>query len=490
MKSSNYFSLNWSNSLIIIIGFVFLSLSIYKAAHTAFTHDESFTYLSYVKKSVIGILTMEEPISANNHILNSIGMKVIDKLLAPTPFNLRLPNIFGHLLFIIFSALIINTYKNSYYKVIAFVLLNSNIYLIDFFSLARGYGLSLGFLMAHWYFLYKTASNIQNKNNFRLMLFALLLAMLSNFSVIYYTISLIVIYLIYEVKNYTSNKALFLSIIIRNMKFVLLLSSLTIVFLFGPLLKLLQFNQLYFGGTHNFFDDTIYSLVYYSTVSMGIVDFQIKAIFLIAVILMALIIAIQLIKLFKHKTTIESSFFIVSLVIIMLIQITFFYFFNTKYLIQRTALLLIPIFIFSLLGFVNDLGNIVIYFAAGFVSLFMFYLTLRFIPMDNSLNWQYDADNEKLLSELKTIYKKSDTQNKLSLGVDWIFQPSLNFYRATTDASSWLDTIVKEGYDYKKYEYYFVESASINKFVDTTQFRVLKTFPQSNNLLIKNLKFE
>jgi hypothetical protein len=231
MKSSNYFSLNWSNSLIIIIGFVFLSLSIYKAAHTAFTHDESFTYLSYVKKSVIGILTMEEPISANNHILNSIGMKVIDKLLAPTPFNLRLPNIFGHLLFIIFSALIINTYKNSYYKVIAFVLINSNIYLIDFFSLARGYGLSLGFLMAHWYFLYKTAGNIQNKNNFRLMLFALLLAMLSNFSVIYYTISLIVIYLIYEVKNYTSNKALFLSIIIRNMKFVLPLSSLTIVFL-------------------------------------------------------------------------------------------------------------------------------------------------------------------------------------------------------------------------------------------------------------------
>jgi chromate transport protein ChrA len=274
------------------------------------------------------------------------------------------------------------------------------------------------------------------------------------------------------------------------MKFVLLLSSLTIVFLFGPLLKLLQFNQLYFGGTHNFFDDTIYSLVYYSTISMGILDFEINAIFLIVVILMALIIAIQLIKLFKHKTKIESSFFIVSLVIIMLIQITFFYFFNTKYLIQRTALLLIPIFIFSLLGFVNDLGNIVIYFAAGFVSLFMFYLTLRFIPMDNSLNWQYDADNEKLLSELKTIYKKSDTQNKLSLGVDWIFQPSLNFYRATTDASSWLDTIVKEGYDYKKYEYYFVESASINKFVDTTQFRVLKTFPQSNNLLIKNLKFE
>jgi hypothetical protein len=490
MKSSNYFSLNWSNSLIIIIGFVFLSLSIYKAAHTAFTHDESFTYLSYVKKSVIGILTMEEPISANNHILNSIGMKVIDKLMAPTPFNLRLPNIFGHLLFIIFSALIINTYKNSYYKVIAFVLLNSNIYLIDFFSLARGYGLSLGFLMVHWYFLHKTAGNTQSKNNFRLMLFALFLAMLSNFSVIYYMISLIVIYLIYEVKNYTSNKALFLSIIIRNMKFVLLLSSLTIFFLFGPLLKLVQFNQLYFGGTHNFFDDTIYSLVYYSTISMGIVDFEIKAIFLIVVILMALIIAIQLIKLFKHKTKIESSFFIVSLVIIMLIQITFFYFFNTKYLIQRTALLFIPIFIFSLLGFVNDLGSIVIYFAAGFVALFMFYVTIRFIPMDNSLNWQYDADNEKLLSELKTIYKKSDTQNKLSLGVDWIFQPSLNFYRATTDANSWLDTIVKEGYDYKKYEYYFVESASINKFVDTTQFRVLKTFPQSNNLLIKNLKFE
>jgi hypothetical protein len=490
MKLSNYFSLNWSNSIIIIIGFVFLSLSIYKAAHTAFTHDESFTYLSYVKKSFIGIVTMEEPVSANNHILNSFGMKVIDKLMAPTPFNLRLPNIFAHLLFLVFSALIINTYKSNYFKVIAFILLNANIYLIDFFSLARGYGLSLGFLMAHWYFLYRTVDNIQNKNNFNIMLFALLLAMLSSFSVIYYTISLFLVYLYYETKNAINKKSLFLSVLIRNWKSVLLFSFIIIAFLFGPMLKLIQFKQLYFGGTHDFFHDTIYSLVYYSSISAGLIDSQIKIIFLIVLVLMAIVMGMQLIKLFRKRTTIESSFFVAILLIIMFIQIAFFYLFNTKYLIQRTALFLIPIFVFALLGFVNELSNTIIYSLAGLMAVFLLYFTLRYTPSDLSLNWQYDSDNEKLISELKTFYKKSDTQDKLSLGVDWIFQPSLNFYRATTDANTWLDTIVKEGYDHKKYEYYFVESASLNKFVDTAQFRVLKTFPKSNNLLIKNLKFE
>lgn len=486
MKQFYYLSLNWYNSLIIIIGFVFISLSIYKASHTAFTHDESFTYLSYVKKSVFGIITMEEPISANNHILNSLSMKVIDKLLAPTPFNLRLPNIFGHLLFIIFSALFISTYKNVYFKVISFVILNSNIYLIDLFSLARGYGLSLGFLMVHWYFLKNTMGHLSQKTNFRLMLIALLLAMLSSFSVIYYTISLAIIYLVNEISN-VRNKAQFL---VSNIKFILLFLLLTIALLLAPMLKLVQHHQLYFGGTNNFFDDTIYSLIYYSVIAAGMTDSQINTIYIFVLILILVALIFQLIRLFRNKISIESNFFLASFLLIMIIQIAFFYLFNTKYLIQRTALFLIPVFVFMVLGIVNELGNNMIYFLAAFTALFMFYITIRFTPLDKSLNWGYDADNEKLISELNSMNKHSNAQNKLSLGVDWIFQPSLNYYRATTDAGVWLDTITKEGYDLKKFQYYFVESISLNKFVDTSQFKVLKTFQKSNNILIKNLKFE
>jgi hypothetical protein len=172
--------------LIGILGLVFWSFSIYKASHSAFTHDESFTYITYVKKGVMGILSMQPPVSANNHILNSLCMKVIDKLLPANPFNLRIPNILGHLLYIVFSALIVNEFRNNYFKVIGFILLNSNIYLIDLFSLARGYGLSLGLLMIHWNYLIKLTTDPKHKTNFKFMLIALFLAIASNFSIIYF----------------------------------------------------------------------------------------------------------------------------------------------------------------------------------------------------------------------------------------------------------------------------------------------------------------
>ena len=110
--------------------------------------------------------------------------------------------------------------------------------------------------------------------------------------------------------------------------------------------------------------------------------------------------------------------------------------------------------------------------------------------MNKSINWTYDADHELLLSDLKMMHEKSSNRNKLSLGIDWIFHPSLNYYRATTDAGNWLDTITREGYEHKNYNYYFVEDQNANKFMDTTQFTVLKKYLRSHNLLIKNLKFE
>ncbi len=490
MGAFKLFLFNKFNILILFLGIVFLSISVYKASHTAFTHDESFTYLSYVKKSVIGIVRMEEPVSANNHILNSLSMKVIDKLMPPTPFNLRLPNIFGHLLFLFFSALFVNNFKNNYFKVFGFVLLNANIYLIDIFSLARGYGLSLGFLMMHWYFLSNTLRNRDNKNNVRLMLFALFLAMLSSFSIIYYALSIILIYIIFEIKNGIQNNNNFLSLITNNLKTFAVFAILSAGFLFEPMLKLINFKQLYFGGTNNFFDDTIYSLVFYSSNAVNLSDDQINFIYVLTLLLLASTTIIQTFRLLKNGTTIYSGLFISLFVMIMIIQIAFFYLFNTKYLIQRTALFLTPLFVIALLGVLDELGYTLIYFFSGFVAIFLFYITLRYTPLTKSLNWGYDADNESLISDLKSIHNKSNNKEKLSLGVDWIFQPSLNYYRATTEAGLWLDTIIKEGYDNKKFEYFFVESQSLSKFVDTNQFKVLKTYHQSNNSLIKNLKFE
>lgn len=476
--------------LIGILGLVFWSLSIYKASHSAFTHDESFTYITYVKKSVIGIVSMQPPVSANNHILNSLSMKVIDKLMSPNPFNLRIPNILGHLLFIVFSALIINDFRNNYFKVAGFILLNSNIYLIDLFSLARGYGLSLGLLMIHWYYLIKLITEPRHKTNFKFMLIALFLAIASNFSIIYYALSLSIIYVFYEVKKRTEVKKPYFLMVNLNSKFLIVTMILFIAFLYEPIRKLVKFNQLYFGGTNNFFDDTIYSLVFYSSTSAIQNEFIIKIIYVLVVIAIGLIFLRLLFKLFKNQIEAKSNLFAGSFILVMIIQIILFYLFNTKYLIQRTAVFLIPLFTIAILSIINEAGYSLGYFLITFVALFLFYITVQYTPLNKSLNWTYDADNENVINDLENIYANAYSRKKLNLGIDWIFHPSLNYYRLTSNAGNWLDTLDREGYENKKFNYYFVESQSLNKFADTTKFKLLKTYSTSGNSLIKNLKFE
>jgi hypothetical protein len=275
-----------------------------------------------------------------------------------------------------------------------------------------------------------------------------------------------------------------------NKYFLIVSFALTVAFLYDPIRKLITFNQFYFGGENNFFDDTIYSLVYYSSVSIQLKELQIKVIYYVVLLIISLLLFTILKRIFSHKLYSHSVFFVYSFILIILIEIFFFYLFNTKYLIQRTAVFLIPLFTLALLNVFSEINTIISSVLIGLLSIFSFYFTLKFIPLKQSLNWVYDADTEVLISDLNKIAQEKPRTKKLSLGIDWIFQPSLNFYRLTTNTGKWLDTLTKDGYENKKFEYYYVESISMNKFVDSTQFKIIKTYKLSNNTLIKSLNFE
>lgn len=490
MKRFIKFSLNWNFVFFLIASLIFLSLSFYKASHSTFTHDESFTYLSYVKKSIIGIVSMEEPVSANNHILNTLGMKIVDKIISPSPFNLRLPNLFGHLLYIVFSYLFVLNFKKNILKIGGFVLLNANIYLIDLFSLARGYGISLGLLMVHFYFLNHLVKDSKNSLYFRISFLALFFAIMANFSIIYYAIALALVYLIFELINKVEPNKEFISPIKTNFKFLLLLGLLSLSFFYLPLSKLIKENQFYFGGENNFFDDTIFSLLFNSLGNVLLSENLLSIVYTLINSIVFLIFVYLAINLFRKRFWSSTNLYIGVFFIIMLMQVLFFYLFSTKYLIQRTAIFLIPIFIIALLNIIDDLDYFPLNFSTIIIAFFLLFFTVKYTPLDSSMNWRYDADNEKLLTDLNKIYHGSKTHRKLSLGIDWVFQPSLNFYRATTNVGVWLDTLIKEGYENKKYDYYFVESSNLSKFADTTQFKLVNTYTSSNNILIKNIKIE
>jgi hypothetical protein len=122
------------------LSLVFFSYEVARALRVSITFDEAATFLVYIKGGFLALFNFNE---ANNHFLIGGNHDLV----------LRLPNLLGYAMYLTFAWLLLKRFVRGTAAVLGFVLLNTNPYVLDFFSLCRGYGLSLAFLMGALYFL-------------------------------------------------------------------------------------------------------------------------------------------------------------------------------------------------------------------------------------------------------------------------------------------------------------------------------------------------
>lgn len=117
-----------------------------KALNTPFTVDEASTYLDFVLFNTFlpGLSKWE----ANNHLINSLLTILSSAAFGDRPFALRLPNVlsFGLLIYQVMIFAKKRLHYTSSAVAISLLLFYSTL-VLDFFSLCRGYGISLAFLM-------------------------------------------------------------------------------------------------------------------------------------------------------------------------------------------------------------------------------------------------------------------------------------------------------------------------------------------------------
>ncbi|MGB0176947.1 MAG: ArnT family glycosyltransferase, partial [Owenweeksia sp.] len=227
--------------------------TITRALRIGITHDEAYTFIHYVPKSFHGIVYYDPPLIPNNHILNTLLIKLSTFLFGVSEFTLRLPNLLFHLLYLIFSMWWLKGFKDKWVLIIGFILLNVNVYLLDFFSLARGYGMgaALCFISIYHTFKHKDTQRV------KYIYFAFLTAALSvyaNFTFLYFYLALAGLFnLIFLLQRKGFTRLLRLNIPI------LLVSAVLAFIIFVPLTHI---QSDLFGGSSNFWDDTVYTWTY------------------------------------------------------------------------------------------------------------------------------------------------------------------------------------------------------------------------------------
>ena len=161
--------------LVVVIAVALFMYAAVRARTVSFTYDEAYTYMEHVLKNVFYQSTPDK-MGGNHHLLNVWCMWLCHAIFGDSEFALRLPNLIAYVGYLYASGQIVLRARNALLAVGCFALLNFHPYLIDFFSLARGYGLANAFMMLS---LWQTWQYLRDGEQTRRLMYAAALAGLS-----------------------------------------------------------------------------------------------------------------------------------------------------------------------------------------------------------------------------------------------------------------------------------------------------------------------
>lgn len=420
--------------------------TVYRAATYPFTHDESLTY---------GIFTSQPQWGSgpNNHLLNTLLMRGCAALFGTSELSLRLPNVLALLVYLAFAILLLERFGHPLTRLAGFVLLALNPFVLDFFTVARGYGLALAFLVAALYFF------MRGHDGSAPWLYAVLVAGAVSVTASYAFVN-----------AFVPLAAGVLWLLMRRgmMREAVLAGAATGTFLLLVGLEVLRLGQsglLFFGGRSGFVADTLLSLVRCTLYGPARAEPVVVAIVLAGYGTLLVLAAV-------HGR--RAPLFFLLLVILsgsVVLPVVENALFGTRYPVERAALYYVPLFAVTLLAAFR--GRVAIAVSAAIVVAGGWNF-VRTFDVHTNFTWAYDAHNREVLE----IVDRDRGGRRVRLGSSWMLEPSLNHYRFTR-SYAWLAPLTRDPVTGREdYVYAFVHEVPRGGVV-------LASYPDTNTVLVR-----
>ena len=235
----------------------------FRAYSLSMTCDESYSFTRYIDHPYLNIIFYRDVIILpNNHVLNTIGMKFLCSIFGNHPFYIRLPNLIAFSCYCLVFLYWIKKGNNRFEFLPNLIFLFFNPYLLDFFVLARGYGMGVCLMMMSLISIDLLCK--RNEIKTKLYFLPLILAALSvwaNFAFLNFylgllaSVELLILYRYFK----TAGTKTFLQLLRQHIPSI---ATTIVLYLLirGPMGKIIEAHQLY-GGTIGFWSDTVQSLI-------------------------------------------------------------------------------------------------------------------------------------------------------------------------------------------------------------------------------------
>ena len=464
-----------------------------RAIRLSFVHDESLTYIYAAHPNVplFDVIGYDVSVPANNHLLNSLLMRLSIGLLGTNEFTLRLPNVIAYFFFALCSFLIVRRFRLPFTSFGLFVLLTANPFVLDFFGLARGYGLAMGFLMISILFLgkYFEKEDTRFRNRFLPFFFAAL-SVLANFTLLHFYVALFATFILAEGWLTVSTPGHRLGFFVRQTWPGLLVTAVLLLSVLPILSQLRATGALEeVGGTGGFFSDTVVSLARNTLYSETPVPLSERVLPYGFVLLFFCSLAAAIWFIYRNRFVISRSTLSIPLLVTLVTllaavsSVLQHYLFNVHFLSGRIATFLLPLFVTSL-GVLFDEQRFLL---SGVLAILVAAALINFESHANisyALDWKYDADTKKFMDDLVQFHDRQvgvDStllSRRMNLGTNWLFEPTVNFYIVNKDLR-WLN-IVQRTVLTRDYDYYFYMSED-KPSLATRPIHQVKTYPLTGN---------
>jgi hypothetical protein len=423
--------------LVLMIGFFFLFYIGNRADKLSMTHDESST-TNVVDGTYSDIMFAPSMFgSANNHILNSLLLKKSVQVFGWHEWSIRLPNVLSFILYFLAIVFFVgNLSSNNWIRLAAIVFLCASHFLLDYFSLARGYGIAMGFEMMSLYFLMRFFTT--KKTN--LLFWSFLLAALAAYANFTWLNIFLAQWLVFNLVLLLEKKKESIGLFVTNMlklnvSPLVVIVSLT-VFIYKPIGFLRGNDEFKWGADtwltsfHSFVSNLHYSRSDY-VVMYDTRIFLLKSVLAIIFFAGCFLLFQRIfrdrwkqVKTFPYYALLISVLLVAVLILSTVLQR---HLLNTYYIDGRKALLYVPVLLVLFAGLITWLEQY--YHVAGKTIWFLVYTTglIHLVSIFNfySCNeWWYDASSKMAY---QFIINDNNSQPKTT-AVNWLFSQSMDYY--------------------------------------------------------------
>ncbi|MBF0384807.1 MAG: YfhO family protein [Candidatus Omnitrophica bacterium] len=498
-------ALDITKKSIIVIMSLSLIYSVLRIFILSVTHDEALTYaiqsshsfwqLFSYNISCYGCLT-------NHHLLNTIIVKILNSFLGSSTIALRGAALIGHFLYVIGIYKALSLFLKRLPLLIGFCFATLHPFVLDYFCSSRGYGLGLGFLaMGLFYFLKAINKDIPGERHINITVSTLMFcfATLANLTFLNVLIPALLIMLATEITSIAFVKGkenLFCRAKgFAKLLFIYLLPLIALLAgtYHNAVVKMAKGNEFDWGGSKGFWQDTVVSLLRVTLFNkdyfgINFIPWLLILIFLLLAGAVALLICIYYKKRFVNPEN-KYLFSVISLIVLYWISIILeHHLFNTVYATERRAIYFIPTFSIFILLFWLNLGNFCNKFKPIINCLFMALASLIIIHYVHCFNFsylyscRYDASTKEAINEIVKLNNgKILPQNSIRLGINWEFEPSVNFY-INSNNLTWISPVDRSGPD-GSFDYYYLFADTFKALEHKYQLITIKEFPNTGNYL-------